>query len=228
MKGTCTRAYRLCAYLSEFKLATVCWYNEIGVFDVRDYSYIKKNIHDVISSWSTYGFVWCVTTNPVNNHILVGKHGFRDVYVFDDQLNYYHTLTLPEIIHYPSDMAFSEGKLLFCLQTERKAYVFTLEGQEAKVTYELTEPDCDQDDWAPLSVCADRKGLIYILWKKYNSVAAQKSVVTQYTQNGHKLLISKQIDDNDASFIATVKTGMTEKLLVGTQSSRKLYMYSLR
>ncbi|KAJ8044027.1 E3 ubiquitin-protein ligase TRIM56 [Holothuria leucospilota] len=227
LKKTCLYAWRYCAYLSEFKIVTVCWYNEIGVFDIRDYSYFKKNIHDVISSWPFGELAICVTTDLVNNHILVSKYNSRDVYVFDDQLNYHHTLTLPEMVKYPLNMAFSEGKLLIRPQTERKAYLFILEGQEVKVTHEL-KPDCDGDDWDPVSVCTDRKGLSYILWKKYNSAAAMESVVTQYTQDGRQLLISKQIEDNYASFITTVRTGMTEKLVVATEKTRKLHIYSLK
>lgn len=77
-------------------------------------------------------------------------------------------------------------------------------------------------------MCTDRKGFIYILWKKYKSAAAHKSAVTQYTQDGRQLLISKQIDDNDASFITTVTNGMTEKLVVATEKTRKLHIYSLK
>ncbi|KAJ8044039.1 hypothetical protein HOLleu_11384 [Holothuria leucospilota] len=112
LKHTRRWVYRYCAYLSELKIATVCWYDEIGIFDIRDNSYIKKNISDVSSSWPSKGMACHLTTDLVNNHILVGRYNSGDVYVFDDQLNYHHTLILPDMIKCPSDMAFSDGKLL--------------------------------------------------------------------------------------------------------------------
>ena len=61
---------RYCCHLSDFKVATVCMPDEIGIYDVRDGSYNKKNIIDVIGSWPSDRFVLCVATDPVNNHII--------------------------------------------------------------------------------------------------------------------------------------------------------------
>ena len=90
-------AYRYCRYLSEYKVATVCLPDEIGICNVHDGSYKKKNISDVISSWPSARVVLCVATDPVNNHIIVGTNS-RYVYVFDNQLIYIHTITLQDVI----------------------------------------------------------------------------------------------------------------------------------
>ncbi|KAJ8032633.1 Transcription intermediary factor 1-beta [Holothuria leucospilota] len=90
--------WHTCASLSQTKVATVCQPNTVGIYDIYDNSYTKRNISDVISSWPKDRFVKCVATDPVNNHILVGCRDIRDVYVFDDQLNYLRILTLPEMI----------------------------------------------------------------------------------------------------------------------------------
>ncbi|KAJ8044032.1 hypothetical protein HOLleu_11374 [Holothuria leucospilota] len=223
-------AFRYCAYLSEFKIATVCWLDEIGIFDIRDYSYIKKNISHVISSWPVDRNVLCVATDSISNHILVGRSASRDVYVFDDQLNYHHTLTLPEMIYSTRDIAFCEGKLLVCDIVGKKAYVVTMEGhvenkgQVGKVTHELTGPDCDRDDWGPLSVCTDRNGLIYILWITGDSPAAGRKVIIQYTEDGKQLQTQNQISVTDARCMVTVNTSMAEKLLVASWKSGKLHM----
>ncbi|KAJ8044038.1 hypothetical protein HOLleu_11383 [Holothuria leucospilota] len=226
LKNKCINSCRFCAYLSEFKIATVCWYNEIGVFDIRDYSYIRKNIQDVSSSWPKFELVWCVTTDLVNNHILVSRYDSRDVYVFDAQLNYHYTLTLPEMIKCPRDIAFSEGKLLVCDVNKRACFV-TVDGKRVKVTHELTKPDCDRDDWRPLSVCADSNGFIYILCMTGTRFAAGRRVIVQYTQDGSKSLTQKEINSNDAGCIATVKTNKTEKLLVASWNSGKLHIYTI-
>ncbi|KAJ8044031.1 hypothetical protein HOLleu_11372 [Holothuria leucospilota] len=230
LKNAFPSACRFCAYLSKFKIATVCWYNEIGVFDVRDYSYIKKNIHEVIRSWPKYGQTWCVTTDPVSNHILVGRYDSRDVYVFDDQLNYHHTLTLPEMIKYPYlyDVAFSEGNLVVCDFINKRAYYVTFERQRGKVTHELTKPDCDGDDWGPLSVCIDSNGFIYILWMTGKTYTAGRRIFVRYTQNGSHSVTQKEVDSNDARCIATVKANfITEKLLVASFTSGRLRFYTI-
>ena len=100
---------RFCCFLSEFKVVTVCWPDEIGIFDVRDGSYKKKkNLSDVISNWSSDRRVLCVSTDPVNNHIIVGTAS-RYVYIFDDQLNYSHTITLPDVISRSGDITVHGG-----------------------------------------------------------------------------------------------------------------------
>ncbi|KAJ8044030.1 E3 ubiquitin-protein ligase TRIM56 [Holothuria leucospilota] len=227
LSGTHQYAFRFCAYLSEFKIATISWKDEVGVYDIRDYSYIKKNISDVISNWPSDRPVICVTTDPVNNYILVGGSDSRNVYVFDDQLNYHHTLTLPEMIKYASDMAFIGDKLLICDLINKRAYVVTMKGQQGKVTHELTKPDCDGDDWCPLSVCTDSNGLIYILWMTGNSFEAGRRVIVQYTQDGSQSLTRNKMDSNHARCIATVNTNITEKLLVASWNSGKLHIYTI-
>lgn len=140
---------RYCAFLSEFKVATVSDYNEIGVFDIRDYSYTKRNISDVISTWTVHRNPICVATDSVNNHILVGEVS-KYVYVFDDKLNYHHTLALPEVIKYPHHMTVSEGNLLVCDYEGKKTYLVNMEGPESKLIRELPRPNFDGDNGNPI------------------------------------------------------------------------------
>ncbi|KAJ8044028.1 E3 ubiquitin-protein ligase TRIM56 [Holothuria leucospilota] len=222
LRCTSVERNRYCAYLSKFKVATVCMHDEVGVFDIRDNSCMKKTISDVINTRRSKMWARSLATDPVNNRIYVGV-GSRNVYVFDDQLNYYKTLTLPEIIFYPYDMTSSAGKLLVCDKLSRKAYVVTIGGFKCEVIHEFTKPEFDRDHCIPLSVCTDKNGFIYILWETDND----RFVVTKYAQVDRQLLTRKQINVNDPSCITVVEIGVTQKLLVATLKSAKLHIYSI-
>ncbi|KAJ8039584.1 hypothetical protein HOLleu_17349 [Holothuria leucospilota] len=226
LKGKSSWLNRYCALLSKFKVATVSDYNEIGVFDVCNYSYTKRNITDIILTWTVHRNVLCVATDPLNNHILVGEVS-RHVYVFDDQLNYHHTLTLPEMIIYPHHMTVSECNLLVCDYEGNKTYLVNMEEPESKLIRELPTPDFDGHSGNPMNVCTDSNGFIYVLWMKSTHFTDGKHVITQYTKDGCQLLATIPIGTNDARCITTIMIGMTEKLLVSTFESGKLYIYNL-
>lgn len=231
IKGLMYWPSSFCAFLSEFTVVIVRESNEIGLFDFRDNSYAKKTITDVISSWPSGRSVLCVSTDPTNKLIFVGGDNSREVYVFDDQLDFLKTLTLPRVIQCPYDMAVSAGNLLVCDFTGKRAFVvstdMTERGETEQILHEFTKSDLYGDNWQSLSVCSDRSGFIYILWKTGN-YTREKRIVVQYSQDGRQLLRARQIDANDATCMTTVVTGFTEKLLVTTWNSGKLFIYNIK
>ncbi|KAJ8032332.1 hypothetical protein HOLleu_25833 [Holothuria leucospilota] len=215
---------RYCQFLSQHKVASVCEPNEIGLYDIRDGSYTKKNISDVINSWPKDRYVKCVATDPVNNHILVGGFKSRDVYVFDDQLNYHHILTLPEMIKWPRDMNVSDGHLLVCDYDGKKCYVITMERVDGNLVGEFMKPNLDVSNFAPTGVCTDKNGSVYTLWFKYRS--SWQCYLVQYNHDGSQVLATRELD-KDTVFITIAETFQGDKLLVATYKTQKLYLYGL-
>ncbi|KAJ8032646.1 hypothetical protein HOLleu_26222 [Holothuria leucospilota] len=215
------RPDRYCNFLSQYKVASVCKRNEIGLCDVRDGSYIKKNISDVISSWLKNLWISCVATDPVNNHILVGGFNSRDVYVFDDQLNYLHILTLPEMIKWPRDITVSDGHLLVCDYDGKKCFVTTMDGLESKLVGEFMKPNLEGNKFRPICVCSDKNGLVYVLCKSHT-----QCYIVQYNHDGSQVLTTRKLDV-DAHVITVVESSQGEKLLVATFDTQTVYLYNL-
>ncbi|PIK45874.1 hypothetical protein BSL78_17253 [Apostichopus japonicus] len=103
----------ICGLLYGFKALTSNLWSEIGIYDVRDGTFIKRSILGFIAEWIFAEEVTCVTTDPVKNHIIVGTCS-RDVYVFTDQLNYSHMIKLPDVIRESCDITVHRGSLLVC------------------------------------------------------------------------------------------------------------------
>ncbi|PIK36800.1 hypothetical protein BSL78_26365 [Apostichopus japonicus] len=121
---------------------------EIGVYDIREGSFVTKNVGDVIGNWPANLGLKCVTTDPVNKHIIVGT-GSRDIYVFTDQLKYCHSITLPDVITVVHNITVHRGNLLVCDYDGEGAYAVSMEGSESKLMYEFSKPDLDECDWSP-------------------------------------------------------------------------------
>ncbi|KAJ8018876.1 E3 ubiquitin-protein ligase TRIM33 [Holothuria leucospilota] len=220
--GTVDSPFHYCDFLSQNEVVTVFTPQEIVVFNVHEGSHIEKNICDLIHSWPVERHVKCIATDTVNNHILVGGENSRDVYVFDDQLNYLHILTLPEMIK-PRDITVSDGHLLVCDIGGNKCYVTTMNGLDSKVVKEFSKPDLLGSLSSPCSICTDRNGLVYILWK--NSDNYQYYLV-QYTHDGSHILSTRQVDNNSYA-IAAMETSQGEKLFVVTHQKQTGYLYGL-
>ncbi|KAJ8032656.1 hypothetical protein HOLleu_26237 [Holothuria leucospilota] len=213
--------FRYCKFLSQHKVASVCIPDEIGLYDVRDGSYIKKNISDVISSWPKDRYVRCVATDPVNNHIFVGGEDIRDVYVFDDQLNYLHILTLPEMIKWPRDITASDGHLLVCDYDGKKCFVTTMDGLESKLVGEFMKPNLGGNKLAPTRVCSDMNGYVYVLWR-----GSSQCCIVRYNHDGSQVLTKRMLDKNPHA-VTVVETSQGEKLLVATYNTQTVYLYDL-
>ncbi|KAJ8046153.1 hypothetical protein HOLleu_04738 [Holothuria leucospilota] len=218
-------AWRYCEFLSQHKVATVSEPNEIGLYDVREGSYIMRDISDVISSWPKSRDVRCVTTDSVNNHILVGGYDSGDVYVFDDQLNFLHILTLPEMIRSPHDIAVSDGHLLVCDYDRDKCYVTTMDGMESKLVGEFMEPNVEGSIFVPISVCSDKNGFVYVLWKSY-AQSPNHCYLVQYNQDGSQVLTTRKLDGG-AEVVTVVETSKGEKILLAEHDAQTVYLYDL-
>lgn len=217
---------RHCAFLSQHKVATTCTPHEIGVYDIRDETYVDKWIPAVIGNWPPSSQVMCVATDPVKNHILVTCGG-RDLYVLDHDLHFLHTLTLPKIIEHVgvNHMTVNDDNLILCSGLEKAAYVVAIEGLECKLLHELPKPDLGTDDWKPISVCTDKNSYIYLLWGKGKSFAPSAYLV-QYCPYNYQLLMEKTVD-RSAHCITTTEINHTEKLLIATEYSQRIFIYDL-
>ncbi|KAJ8032628.1 E3 ubiquitin-protein ligase TRIM71 [Holothuria leucospilota] len=216
------RPWHMCDFLSQTKVAIVCYPNIVGVHDIFDDSYNVRNINDVISSWPKGRHVKCVATDAVNNHILVGGEDSRDVYVFDDQLNYLYILTLPEMIKWLHDITVCDGHLLVCDYKGGKAYVTTMDENKCSVVGEFKKPDLV--GLKPLSVCTDKICLAYMLWRQAGLLG--QCYLVQYNFDGSQLITTRKMDDR-ACFTAVADTTQGEKLVVATHDTQKVYLYGL-
>ncbi|PIK38110.1 hypothetical protein BSL78_25050 [Apostichopus japonicus] len=196
--------YLYCCFLSPHKLATAFTPSEIGIYDIRDHSYDKKNIGDVIGNWPADLNVSSVTTDPVNKRILVGTDS-RYIYVFTDQLCYCHSITLPDIIKDVQDITVYRGNLLVCDYEGVGACAVSMEGSESKLLYEFFKPDVDECEWCPLKVCTDKNEFIYMLWRAKIS-GHLRCILVQYSQDGRHLLTTRPVDE-DAEFDNIEATG---------------------
>ncbi|XP_071854569.1 uncharacterized protein [Apostichopus japonicus] len=213
--------YRFCCSLSKFKVVTVCYPDEIGIYDVRDKSYRGKKI----SKFPADRLVWSVTTDPDSKHVFVGTNS-RYVYVFDNKLNYIHTIKLPDVISGLQDIILHRGNILVCGDNKcKRAYAINMEGTESKLMYEFTKPDLEGCQFIPISVCTDVNDFIYVLWRA--SIRGHvNGVIVQYNRDGKQLATTKPI--NDMVFRLTIsRTYDEEKLLVASSTSAKLYTYGL-
>ncbi|XP_071817044.1 uncharacterized protein [Apostichopus japonicus] len=214
-------AYRYCCNLSGFNVISVCIPDEIGIYNISDSSYQKKNISDMVKG-SDDRHVLSVTTNPAKNEIIVGTDS-REVYVFDYQLNYSHTIVLPDVIGGACDITVHNSDLLICDYTSRTSYAVTMVTSGSNVVYEFTKPNLSGADLRPYSVCIGMGGFIYMLWDDDREL---NTVLTQYSQDGQQLLTSMPVDD-DASYITTSVVDGEEKLMIATYNSGKVYIYGL-
>ncbi|KAJ8039441.1 hypothetical protein HOLleu_17162 [Holothuria leucospilota] len=211
---------RFCDFLSEDTIATTCDPNEIGIFNIRDGSYVKTNISELTSDWPEERGVTCIATDPASKQIIVGSKEGSLVCVFDDRLNLLRTLTLPEQMPGATDMFFSkENSVAVCCT--KTAIVMTMNGPLCEKIFEFPQPFSGRGHWQPLNMCKDKTGCIYILWSSRG-----QSVIAKYGLDGCQVLAIKDVDDNTAN-ITTAILGYREILLATTHPSRKMYQYDL-
>ncbi|PIK47927.1 hypothetical protein BSL78_15197 [Apostichopus japonicus] len=203
----------ICGLLSESKAVTWEYWYGFGIYDVRDGTYSKKNIRDIITRWSSVQYVSCVTTDPVKNHIIVGTNR-RNVYVYTDQMNYSHMITLPAVIDASDDITVHRDSLLVCDNSRGRSYAVTIEESQSKLIYEFTKPDLDGLDWNPTSVCTDKNEFIYMLWQTATSYQ-RRPILVQYSQDGRQLLTTRIVNHN-VYRVSTLEENGTEKLLMTT------------
>ncbi|PIK37064.1 hypothetical protein BSL78_26100 [Apostichopus japonicus] len=221
-----------CCYLSEFKVIAV-FDDEIITWDVRDGSCKKKKMRDTISCWVLGMKAISVTTDPDNNHIFVGTNS-KYVYELDDQLTYRHTITLPLTLLYGNMLVMNRAvtlsvhkrNLLVLDHNGKKAYAVTTGEANGNVIYAFKKPDCVvrnvwRNDWRPVDVCTDMNMFIYMLWN--NTV---KCVLTQYSQDGRKLLNTKSLD-MICNLLTTLKEDGEDKLVIESSDTQRLYIYGL-
>ncbi|XP_071824784.1 uncharacterized protein [Apostichopus japonicus] len=225
VKESSLHPYRYCAALSRDKIASVCQSNQLVVYDIHDGSFTQNNITSLFDDIKTMNMVYasCITTDPTRGHIIVGT-SIGSLFIFDEELNFIRTLKLPEVIKCSRDILYHEGVLLICDEKSRCAYAVTMDTTktEGELLYKLSIPAIDGETWYPYSICADRAGLVYILWYSRTGTC----IITQYSQDGQQLLTTKRTEDT-AWCMTTLMTEEGEKLLVATLQSGKMLSYGL-
>ncbi|XP_071840051.1 uncharacterized protein [Apostichopus japonicus] len=215
-------ANRFCCNLPGFNVMTVSIPDEIGIYNISDHSYQKKNISDMAKTWPDDRFVCSVTMNPDKNQIIVGTNR-RELYVFDYQLNYSHIIVLPDVIMESQDITVHDGNLLICDHEGRTSYAVTMVTSGSSVVYKFTNPNLSGADLKPYSVCIGMGGFIYMLWEDDRG---RNTVLTQYSRDGQQLLTTMSVDDESWCITTSVVDG-EEKLVIATGSSGKMYTYGL-
>lgn len=212
---------RFCCSFSKDKVATVCMSNEIGLYDVRDGSYQKRKVPNL----PVRIYVTCIAKAIAEKHIIVGTNS-REVYVLNDQLNYIHGITLPDVVKVTRDITVQNGEnLLVCDDHEKRAFAVAIKATTCKLLHEFTKPGLYDGDWEPISVCIDKKGFIYILW---NAIISRESkcIVAQYSRDGRQLFSEKPVNKN-ASCMTVVQEQGEEKLVIATRSLGELHTFDL-
>ncbi|KAJ8032299.1 E3 ubiquitin-protein ligase TRIM56 [Holothuria leucospilota] len=225
MQKSCNYPWRFCASLSSGKIAVVGEPNDIEVYNLRDGSSLRKKLCDIIH-WPAHRDVTCATSDAKDRHIMVGGRDSTDVYVFDERLSYQRNLSLPGVIKWPRDIAVIAGYLLVCDSEGKKAYALSMAAENCTILSEFAKPALDGTaKWGPFSVCTDKNGLVYMLWRSIVS-GQWKSVIGQYNVRDWRTLSTREVD-GDARCLTTVDTGKRESLVVATNKSGKIYIYNL-
>lgn len=211
-----------CTNFKDHKVAVACDPDEVGIFDVRDCSYHKRNIADVATSWPAGRGIRCIAYDKTNGHIFVGCYKSRELYVLDSNLNYLRSVRLPEKIKWPFDMAIAGGKLYVCDRDGQRACAVNLEGG---FLYDFPRPRHNRCR-EPVSICSDKNGFVYVLWEETWFKCEQDSIITQYSQDGRTILSSAK-SYTDSGCITTLESGKSAKLFMATWSSAKLFVYNL-
>ncbi|XP_071853951.1 uncharacterized protein [Apostichopus japonicus] len=216
---------RYCDFMTKFKVVTVCWNNEIGLYDIRDGTYTEMNLKDNDSVWPFGQDVSCVTVDEANNDIFIGYKDSRDISVFDDQLNYSHALSLPSTVRWPRDIAVHGNNLIVCDRTGMEAYAISITGSTCMVMFQFAKPNTKSSNCWPIGVCTDQNEFIYMLWSAV-TMSSFKRLLVQYSRDGQRLLATRHVHD-DALCISTVSTRRGETLLVSTWKTGKIFQYNL-
>ncbi|PIK48219.1 hypothetical protein BSL78_14905 [Apostichopus japonicus] len=216
---------RYCDFMTKFKVVTVCWNNEIGLYDIRDGTYTEMDLKNNDSVWPFGQDVSCVTVDEANNDIFIGYKDSRDISVFDDQLNYSHALSLPSTVRWPRDIAVHGKNLIVCDRAGMEAYAISITGSTCMVMFQFAKPNTKRLNCWPIGVCTDQNEFIYMLWSAV-TMSSFKRLLVQYSRDGQRLLATRHVHD-DALCISTVSTRREETLLVSTWKTGKIFQYNL-
>ncbi|XP_071853727.1 uncharacterized protein [Apostichopus japonicus] len=211
---------RYCCYLSEHQVVTVCAPNEIGIYDVRNGSYSRKYIDNVVTTGKR---MLCVAYDPDKNRIIVCLEYSNVFLIFDHQLNYSHTVNVTGgVFGVVNDIAVHGGYLLVC--HGNGAHAITIEGQKNKIVFEfgfeLAKPDLIAN--TALGVCIDKKDFIYMLWSN-----TTQTCLAQYSKDGRQLLSILPLANFTNVSLTTFDVDGTERLVVASKDSAKLYSFRL-
>ncbi|XP_071835453.1 uncharacterized protein [Apostichopus japonicus] len=215
--SNCTIRY--CCYLSEHQVVTVCAPNEIGIYDVRDGSYNRKYIDNVVTTGKR---MLCVAYDPDKNRIIVCLEYSNVFLIFDHQLNYSHTVEVTGgEFGVVNDIAVHDGYLLVC--HGNGAHAITMEGQSIKIVFEFTKPDLVTNErYNAIDMCIDKNGFIYML----GSCKGQ-AFLAQYSRDGRQLLYEQPQANVKTGCLTTLDVDGTERLAIASKIFAKLYSFRL-
>ena len=125
------------------------------------------------------------------------------------------------MIKWPRDITVSDGHLLVCDYDGKKCYVTTMDGLESKLVGEFMKPNLEGNEFRPFSVCSDKNGFVYVLWKSPGIC-----YIVHYNHDCIQVLATRELDE-DADVVTVVETSQGEKLVIATYSSQAVYVYNL-
>lgn len=212
-----------CATWSASKVVTVSKVNLIGIFDIRDSSYMQKDITSMLK-WNPTWKLTCVDTDPIKNLLYVGGSN-QKIYVFDDLLGFKHSLDLPETVKSVSHIAVLEGAIVVCDKMSKGVYMLARQQDTVlSVINKLQPPSLDGDDYCPLKVSADKQGFIFTLWSTKISEKPCR-ICAKYSKDGIKLLAAGKLDRLEEIITVMTTPEGKQKLVMSTGKSNKLFLY---
>ncbi|KAJ8035346.1 E3 ubiquitin-protein ligase TRIM56 [Holothuria leucospilota] len=208
-----------CDAITSDKIVTLFHRNAVTMYNVSDISNITSKKLTWTEEADCKVSVPCFAVDHVNKTVYLPNNGTPYVYVLDEDLKHLRTLRLPLRIT-PRDMILKGDYLIICDES-REAYAFLFRGLDGVLMFQFEKPS-DISIHSVTSVCTDKRGFIYILWKSYD---LNKAFVSQYSQCGHHLLKTTEIAQGfDRLRIRETQQG--EQLLVWSILN-KIYCHDL-
>lgn len=198
--------------------------NRLLIFDAHKGPHSRKILNPEVPNWSQDQSLVCATFDLSNQQIIMCSDS-RDVNILDKKANFLFAFSLSKQITWPSDIAVHKNHLAVCDLAGRRAFIIEVNGTEAALQKEIKKPNIEGGNWGPLSACFDQQGFIYMLWEATIRGHPRCSLM-QFSPDGQMLLKNKPVD-TDAKFLAVSGYGETEKLVVATWRTSKLYIYEL-
>lgn len=176
-----------CDAITSDKMVTLFSPNIVTMYNLINISNITSKKFTWPEEDSSKAFVPCFAVDHVNKNVYLPHNGTPYVYVLDEDLKHLRTLKLPFSIR-PQDMILKGDYLIICGRS-REAFAFLFRGLDGVLMFQFEKPP-EISIHSVTSVCTDKRGFIYILWRSYD---LYKAYISQCSQCGHHLLKTTEI-----------------------------------
>lgn len=228
--GEIPKPWRFVDAVTKTTVVTACQPSELGLVNLVDGSYNKRDLCQIVHDWSRKRWVQSMAVCKTTQQIFIGSGetdgiritGSNKIEILDLQYNHIKTLNIPQIKVCPQSLAVSRGQILICDYYGKLALCC---GMDGSLHFIFPNLELDEGDWQPFSICADRQGYVYILWDA--KVAENwKQIIIRYTPVGQPLTM--RVVDLDAMCITiTDAEGGNERLAVVAREKGEVTHYAL-